>query len=454
METFLIKALQLIVALSMLIIIHEGGHYLFARLFGIKVEKFYLFFNPWFTVAKWKPKKKKVKLDKNGNEKSSWRDTEYGIGWLPLGGYVKIAGMIDESMDTEQMKQEPQAWEFRSKPAWQRLFVMLGGVFMNFILAIVIYIGMALYWGGRNVPLENAFLGFNYAPSAQAVGFIDGDIPLKINGEPIGAEDPNSLLKMAMGKEITVLRNLSDTVTIKLPSDFILNLNDDKWFLQMRQPVVVLEPMHGTPAAKAGLQQGDRVLTVNNGWAEDFPVFTDSLRANAGKEIAMTYRRGNDTIAVNMTPTSAGTIGIRLQDPSEVYGFEVVNYSFFQAIPVGIKNGVDKLTSYVSSLGQIFTKRGAQSVGGFGSIGQMFPEKWDWYQFWNMAALLSVILAFMNILPIPALDGGHAMFAIWEIVTRRKPSDKFLERAQMAGMMFLIALLLYANLNDIYKLFK
>lgn len=454
MEIFLIKAAQLIVALSMLIVIHEGGHYLFARIFGIKVEKFYLFFNPWYTLFKWKPKKKKTKLDKNGNEKASWRDTEYGIGWLPLGGYVKIAGMIDESMDKEQLKQEPQPWEFRTKPAWQRLFVMLGGVMMNFIIAIVIYIGIAWHWGVPHIPLENVYLGFNYCQTAKNAGFQDGDIPLKINGNPIGADDPNALLKLASGKEITVLRNNTDTVKINLPKDFILDLNDEDFFLKMRTPVVIHNVLRGEPAYHADLQPGDRIIAIDGQWAEEFKLFTALVDQNADKEINITYLRDGDTLSTRITPNSAGKLGFIPKDSTKVYGFEFIDCNFFQAIPAGIKQGVGILSTYVSSLRGVFTKKGAQSVGGFGAIGQMFPDKWDWYQFWNMAAFLSIILAFMNILPIPALDGGHAMFAIYEIVTRRKPSEKFLERAQMAGMFFLLALLIYANLNDIIRLFK
>ena len=454
MEAFFIKALQLILALAMLIVIHEGGHYLFARLFGIKVEKFYLFFDPWFSLAKWRPKKKKVKLDKHGRERATWRDTEYGIGWVPLGGYVKIAGMIDESMDREQMKQEPQPWEFRSKPAWQRLLVMIGGVLMNFVLAFIIYIGIAWHWGAQRVQVENVFLGYEFSPASKEAGFEDGDIPIMINGKAIDTTDPNRYVKMAMANEVAVLRNNRDTVIITLPDEFLLDLNEDGEFMTMRQPVVVLDPINGEPAAKAGLLRDDRILSINGVKTEDYKVFTDSLMANAGKEVVLGYLRGGDTLTTIITPTSDGKIGVKLANPFDVYGYEFVHYSLWQAIPKGIKYGIDTLTGYVKSLGQVFTKRGAQSIGGFGAIGSMFPDKWNWFQFWNMAAFLSVILGFMNILPIPALDGGHAMFAIYEIVTRRRPSDKFLERAQITGMIFLFALLIYANLNDILRLFR
>ena len=454
METFLIKAAQLILALAMLVVIHEGGHYLFARLFGIKVEKFYLFFDPYFSLFKWKPKARKTpKLDKHGNPRATWRDTEYGIGWLPLGGYVKIAGMIDESMDKEQMKGEAQPWEFRAKPAWQRLFVMIGGVMMNFILAIIIYIGIVWYWGTPNIPYENIFLGFDYSPAAVDAGFRNGDIPLAIDGEKIDSKDPAHFQHMLMGKEITVLRDNKDTVIVTLPENFPLTLSDSVPFMTMRQPVVVKSVMNGEPAMEAGLQEGDRLLTVAGKDAQDYATFSQCLLDNAGKPTSVTLLRGNDTISVQVTPTEGGKLGFQLEHPWDVYGYENITYSFLDAIPFGVKTGVNQLTTYVTSLKYVFTKEGAKSIGGFGAIGSMFPDKWNWKTFWEMAALLSIILAFMNILPIPALDGGHVVFVLWEMVTRRKPSEKVLEYAQMAGMCILLGLLILANFNDIYRFF-
>lgn len=452
METFLIKAAQLVLALAMLVIIHEGGHYLFARLFGIKVEKFYLFFDPWFSLFKWKPKPRKTpRLDKHGKPRATWRDTEYGIGWLPLGGYVKIAGMIDESMDKEQMAQPAKAWEFRSKPAWQRLLVMTGGVLMNFILAIVIYIGIAWYWGAPSVPFENAYLGYDYAPQAIEAGLRNGDIPLAADGKKLEASDPNCIMDMVMAHELTVLRENRDTVTITLPDNFPLTLSDSIPFISMRQPVVVKEVMNGEPAQKAGMQPGDVILSVNGRDGRNYATFTQLLTENAGKEASVTILRGNDTITVAATPTAGGKLGFMLENPYDVYGYENIQYSLLESVPVGIGNGVDKLTGYVKSLKFIFTREGAQSVGGFGAIGNLFPDKWNWRTFWEMSAFLSIILAFMNILPIPALDGGHVTFVLWEIITRRKPSEKVLEKAQIVGMCLLIALLVYANFNDIYR---
>ncbi len=452
METFLIKAVQLVLALALLIIIHEGGHYFFARIFGIKVEKFYLFFDPWFSLASWKPKSRKTpKLDKNGHPRATWRDTRYGIGWIPLGGYVKIAGMIDESMDKEQMAQPAKPWEFRSKPAWQRLLVMIGGVLMNFVLAIVIYIGIAWYWGAPSVPFERAYLGFDFAPQAIEAGFNNGDIPLTADGKELDASDPNCIMNMVMASEVTVLRNGHDTVSITLPDNFPLTLNDSVPFISMRQPVVVQELMNGEPAMEAGLEPGDRMLTVAGKDAQEFGEFTRLLQANASKETHVTLMRGNDTISVTVTPTEAGKLGFKLANPYDVYGYDNIRYTFLESIPQGIGNGVDKLTGYVKSLKFVFTKEGAKSVGGFGAIGSLFPAQWNWRTFWEMAAFLSIMLAFMNILPIPALDGGHVIFVLWEIITRRKPSEKVLEKAQMIGMCLLLALLIYANFNDIYR---
>ncbi|MDE6086035.1 MAG: RIP metalloprotease RseP, partial [Muribaculaceae bacterium] len=379
------------------------------------------------------------------------RDTEYGIGWLPLGGYVKIAGMIDESMDKEQMKQEVQPWEFRAKPAWQRLFVMIGGVMMNFILAIIIYIGIVWYWGTPNIPYENVFLGFEYSPAAVNAGFRTGDIPLAIDGEKIDSKDPAHFQQLLMGHEITVLRNNKDTVIVTLPENFPLTLSDSIPFMTMRQPVVVKSVMNGEPAMEAGFQEGDRLLTVGGVDAQDYSTFTQCLLDNAGKATDITFLRGNDTLSVVVTPTEAGKLGFQLEHPWDVYGYENIRYSFIDAIPFGVKTGVGQLTTYVTSLKYVFTKEGAKSIGGFGAIGSMFPDKWNRKTFWEMAALLSIILAFMNILPIPALDGGHVVFVLWEIVTRRKPSEKVLEYAQMVGMCILFGLLIGANFNDIYR---
>lgn len=438
METFLIKALQLVLALSLLVIIHEFGHFLWARVFKIRVEKFYLFFNPWFTLAKYKPKNS---------------DTEYGIGWLPLGGYVKIAGMVDESMDKEQMAQPPKPDEFRVKPAWQRLLVMTGGVLNNFILAIIIYAGIAWYWGEKSVPLQNYTEGMDFTEEAQALGFRTGDIILTADGAVPDVTDRGWQLKLLEAKEVTVLRNQKDTVVITLPKNAIEHLDFEKGFMGMRLPVYVGDVMNGDPAAKAGIRVGDRIIAVGDSLTPSYTELTRALYLNGSRPTTVTLLRGNDTVRVEATPTGDGKLGFQLKRPDEVFKYDTKEYGFFEAIPVGIHNGTETLVMYVGSLKHLFSKQGAESVGGFGAIGNMFPAKWNWLTFWEMTAFLSIILAFMNLLPIPALDGGHVAFLLWEVVTRRKPSDKFLEKAQMAGMAFLIALLLYANFNDIYRFF-
>lgn len=446
METFLIKALQLIAALSLLVLVHEFGHYLFSRVFGIKVEKFYLFFNPWFTPFKWKPKPpKKRKLNPDGTPKASWRDTEYGIGWLPLGGYCKIAGMIDESMDKEQMAQPAKADEFRSRPAYQRLLVMVGGVMFNFILAIIIYIGIAWYWGDKYVPYENATAGMLFTDAAKAAGYQDGDIILSADGHYVSANE--SPLKIAEAKEVTVKRR-NDTVVIQNPENFPLNL--DKGFFTYRLPVHVKQVMPGSVAEKAGLKADDHIVKIGDHPTNGYDQLTQALLEADGKPTNLTLVRGRDSVNITVVPED-GKLGFGLKQLDEVYPCEIQTYNIFQAVPKGISDGTEQLVTYVGSLKYLFTKKGATEIGGFGAIGNLFPEKWNWFVFWNMAAFLSIILAFMNILPIPALDGGHVMFVLWEIITGRKPSDKFLEYAQMVGMFLLLALLLYANANDIYR---
>lgn len=450
MEPFLMKALQLIVALAFLVIIHEFGHYIIARMFGIKVEKFYLFFNPWFSLFKWKPKKGKPKYDKNGNERATWRDTEYGIGWLPLGGYVKIAGMIDESMDKEQMKQPAQPWEFRSKPAYQRLLVMIGGVLFNFILAILIYAGIAFWWGNKFIPLDQATEGMDFSPVAIEAGFRNGDIPLTADGKKIDASKEDFLYTTASAKTVEVLRNRRDTVKINLPSDFLVRLGKDG-FMTYRQPVVVDKVQGMSPASEAGIKDNDRIVKIDTLSTRAYSELTSALQKYAGKKTTVTVERDGKAITMPITPNESGKLGFQLKRITDVYPTVTVNYGFLRSFPKGVENGTKMLTNYVSSMKHVFTKEGATSIGGFGAIGDMFPERWNWLSFWEITAFLSVALAFMNILPIPALDGGHVLFLLYEIITRRKPAEKVLEYAQVAGMFFLLALLLYANGADIVR---
>lgn len=451
MEAILIKAAQLVTALALLVIVHEFGHYIIARAFGIKVEKFYLFFNPWFSLYKWKPKKTKKTFDKNGNEKATWRDTEYGIGWLPLGGYVKIAGMIDESMDKEQMAQPEKPWEFRAKPTYQRLAVMVAGVVFNFILAILIYAGIAWHWGSLEIPYETAYEGMNFVDAAKEAGFKDGDVILSADGEKIDVSKPYSTYRIANAKYVTVLRNHTDTTIVALPRNFLESLGKDEGFMEFRMPVVVKKVSGGSEAMHAGLFPGDKVLKVADKPASTYMEMSALLKENANKKTSMQVQRGKEIVDLTITPSEDGKLGFELTPITEIYPTTKVQYGFFQSFPKGWQIGTTTLTTYVGSLKVLFTKSGAQNIGGFGAIGSMFPDRWDWYSFWSITAFLSVVLAFMNIIPIPGLDGGHVLFLLWEIVTRRKPSDKFMEYAQIAGMAFLILLLVYANGQDIIR---
>ena len=444
--TFWLKALQLILSLALLVFIHELGHFMWARIFKVRVEKFYLFFdiglkklgiNWGGSIFKFKPKNS---------------DTEYGMGWLPLGGYCKIAGMIDESMDTEQMKQPEQPWEFRSKPAWQRLLIMVGGVLNNFLLAILIYIGIMAYWGEKVIPYKNAELGMEFSESAEMLGFRDGDIPLSADGKELCFIVDEDIDLMKAAKQVTVQRNGKDTI-INIPDNY--KFEDDAVtgidFMDYRRPVVIESMMPADGAEKAGLKKGDRIMTVAGVPAEDYVTFTKHLMAHKSQPVMMTYMRDGKLDSAKVEVSDAGKIGIGLRQIDQIYTVDRKYYGFFASIPRGIEMGWEELAKYAGGFKKVFSKEGAQSLGGFGAIGNLFPDVWDWEKFWELTALLSVILAFMNILPIPALDGGHVLFLFYEIIFRRKPSDKFMERAQMVGMILLIGLLLWANGNDIYR---
>lgn len=435
METFLIKALQLMMSLSLLVIVHEGGHFLFSRLFKVRVDVFCVFFHPWFKLFKYKPKNS---------------DTEYVLGWLPLGGYCKIAGMIDESMDTEQMKQPPQPWEFRSKPAWQRLLIMLGGVLFNFVLALFIYAMMLFTWGESYIETSKMPYGMEYSQSALDAGFQNGDILLSADGKPFGKYGPDVTSAIVDARQVNVLRN-NQEVSIYMPDDFMQHLMREKAiFASIRYPNVVGRVLDNSEIEKAGVTVGDTIISINDNkmtsWNEVLREL-NKLSSEKITPISVQAVRGDSimNIRLDSVPNPVGMIPLNV-------GFTKQEYSFFESIPAGAELGVSTLKNYANSMKHVFTKEGAKQLGGFVAIGNFFPAQWDWQAFWNMTALLSIILAFMNLLPIPALDGGHVFFLLYEIITRRKPSDKFLERAQVVGMFILFGLLLWANLNDILRL--
>lgn len=472
METFLIKALQLIVALVILVTVHELGHYLFARLFGIKVNRFYLFFNPGFSLLKWDPMQGTLRIFSKDDShawktlrvgkphtprpdgRPTWRNTVYGLGWLPLGGYCDIAGMVDETKSSKDLAAVAQPWEFRTKAPWKRLLVMVAGVLFNFLLAIAIYIGIAIHWGDRVVDYEDITEGMTFSPAMHEAGFRDGDVLLALNGKPIDPRDSsNGWDFIQPGAVLTLLRNHTDTLDITMTDATLGKLVErEEPYMSLRVPVVVLETVGGEPAERAGLRAGDRIVAVANDTTPALDEFFPALTAAAGTTVPLAVMRDGALTRIPVEVSEAGKIGIQLTPPDKIYPVREVRYNFFQAIPRGWKTGTDQLRTYVSSLSLIFTKEGAKSVGGFGTLGSLFPKTWSWYSFWQITAFLSVILAFMNIIPIPALDGGYTLFLLVEIVTRRKPSERFIEVANMIGMGFLLLLLVYANLNDIYRL--
>ena len=435
----LIRASQFFLSLSLLIIAHELGHFLFAKLFKTRVEKFFLFFNPWFSLFKIKK-----------------GETEYGLGWLPLGGYVKISGMIDESMDKEQMKLPPQPWEFRSKNVWQRLLIMVGGVMVNFILAFFIYAMILFAYGQEFVPVKNAVYGFDFCETALKNGFQNGDRIISVDGvEHQTMLDLVTHIALNNARLVTIERD-RQFMDLTLPSDFTAQFlaAKEKQFALMRFPWVIDRTFPGTPAEKAGLMNGDLIIAVNQTETPTINSFVNEIRSNAGKEISLTLIRNGAEQIINLRVSDEGTIGVNHQSGEKVLQALRMEYGFWASFPAGFIYGANFLANYVKNLKLIFTKEGVKQVGGFITIGSIFEPVWDWGAFWYMTAFLSLILAFMNILPIPALDGGHVLFILYEIVTGRKPSDKFLENAQIVGMILLLGLLVLANGNDIIRLFS
>ena len=441
MTETLIQAAQFFLSLSFLIVLHELGHFIPAKLFNTRVEKFYLFFDPYFSLFK-----KKI------------GGTEYGIGWLPLGGYVKISGMIDESMDTEHLNAEPQPWEFRSKPAWQRLIIMVGGVVVNMLLAMVIYAMILFTWGDDYLKTENLMYGVECSDLAKEIGFQNGDKILTIDGVYYEnfSDIPEAIL-ISGASEVLVQRN-SETVSISIPSNLIEQFIDknESGFIGMAWPYIAQKFDDSSVAEASGVLAGDQLIALNGQEALYFSDYVKTLPSLAGQEVQLSVLRGLDTLHYNMILGETGKIGVYYVPPSELISFDHRDYGFFESFPAGTAMAMDKLDSYVQQMKLIFNpETGAwKGLGGFISIGKQYSPEWDWRSFWSFTAFLSIILAFMNILPIPALDGGHVMFLLGEMITGRKPSDKLLEYAQVTGFLILIALLLLANGNDIIKLFN
>ena len=436
----IIQIAQFLLSLSILVFLHELGHFVFAKLFRTRVEKFYIFFNPWFSLFK-----KKI------------GETEYGLGWLPLGGYVKISGMIDESMDKEQMKKPPQPWEFRSKPAYQRLLIMVGGVLVNFLLALFIYSTTLFIWGEQFLPTKNVKYGIMVDSVALDIGLRNGDKILSVDNVEI--ENFNRIFHDVVvnnAKSIQVERD-GQEVNVSIGEEHLAPLLKSEVFIAPRFPFIVDDFSKESPAREAGLQVDDRIIALNDARIEFYDEFREKIVGLGGQEVAVTVLRGSEEITFNLRATDDAKIGVwPLGDLSRFFELEKVEYSFIQAIPAGISKGFGNAISYVKQLKLIFTPKtkAYESLGGFIKIGSFFPSEWDWRVFWEMTALLSIILAIMNLLPIPALDGGHVMFLMYEIVSGRKPGDKFMEYAQITGMLILLALLLYANGNDVVQLFR
>jgi regulator of sigma E protease len=440
METFLIKAAQLLLSLSILVVLHELGHFIPAKLFKTKVEKFYLFFDVKFSLFK-----KKI------------GETVYGIGWLPLGGYVKIAGMIDESMDKEQMKQPPKPWEFRSKPAWQRLIIMLGGVTVNIIVGVLIYIFIIFSYGRNFSKGDDIKYGFGVSKQLEQFGFQQGDRILSVNGEAMFNDlDITKLLMFRDVNTVTVEHENGAQETIELPEDIGMQIFKSEQInaIDFRYPFEIDSVYEGYPADKAGLMKKDKILKIGNypvKYQTDFTYGLVNHRKN-DSVATITYEREGQIYAVDIVLTEDKKVGIIMKPTDEdAITFNKKDFSFGESIFEGAAFGYWTLHDYIAQFKYVFTSKGATQVGGFGAIGSLFPPFWDWQAFWMTTALISIILAFMNILPIPALDGGHVVFLLYEMVSGRKPNEKVLEVAQLIGFVLLIALVLFANGNDIYR---
>lgn len=478
--TFLIKAAQLILALTILVVFHEFGHFFFSKLFKTRVEKFYMFFNPRFSLFRCKKIKGKLRckffarnlddfdadgkpIDPEAMPADDWRhypdNTEFGIGWLPLGGYCRITGMVDETQSADKLAHAPQPYEFRSKPAWQRLIIMVGGVFNNLILAFFIYSMVLLAWGDDYRPLAGSKYGMEFNDYAQEIGFRDHDELLRTDKTTLTRFDADMLRALAAAHEVTVLRD-GHEVTITMPEELgLLNMNRDGMsFVSYYTPMVIDSVMPDGGACRAGLQAGDAIVSVNGVPTDTWNRFVAQLALLAESEkkggivnhdLRVVRERGGQLDTLTVSANADFQVGIYSQTPP--YEWATDHYGFWASIPAGIRYGWNQLRGYVSDFQYVFTREGVKNLGGFGTIGSIFPSQWNWHAFWLMAAFLSVILAFMNIIPIPGLDGGHVLFLLWEVITGKKVSDKVLEKAEWVGFILLMVLMVYANANDVIR---
>ena len=447
--------MQFVLAISLLVLLHEGGHCFFAKLFGVRVEKFYLFFDPWFHIFEFKPKN---------------CETAFGLGWLPLGGYCKIAGMIDESFDTEQMAQPVQKWEFRSRPAWQRLLIMVGGVLVNFILALLIYSMCLLHWGDEYIAVKDMSMGMKFNTEAKDLGFCDGDVLLGTDKGAFKDFGADLYRDLSEAKRVDIIR-CGEEMSLDLPGNLNLlgMLKADPQFVRPLLPAQIDTVLTGSIAERIGMAKGDNIIALNGKVIDSYNDFInemgrrrDMLAMSASREdslaaqrVSVVYVREDGGLRYRFTSTTTLTdemqFGFAVKSLYDYYEPTHISYGFFESFPAGVKYGCNVLAGYVGDLRYVFTADGAKSLGGFGAIGSLFPPVWDWHAFWLMTAFLSIILAFMNILPIPALDGGHVLFLLYEMITRRKPGEKFMVIAEYIGFGILLLLMIVANLNDILR---
>lgn len=451
------QVIGLILSLSILVFVHELGHFCFAKIFKTRVEKFYLFFNPGFSILRMKKIDGKFHFSffssKSPDEFVNHPEaTEWGIGWLPLGGYCSIAGMVDETTKAGDLSAEPQPWEFRTKPAWQRLFIIIGGVLVNFITALVLYVAILFTWGDEYIPLQNAKDGLYFSQVALDAGFQNGDRILSVDGKTYEQlADMATAMIVENPQRVEILRN-NQKDTIYLSEEFTQKvLAANQALFTYNFPFIVDSTLQGSVADSIHLQKGDRLVAMNDTAMYSFYDFRNFLSNHANKPLTLSYYRDNEQITDSIVVPENGMLGIQYLSPNDYLGTKKVEYGFFESIPYGIAKGFKKLSDYVKSFKLVFTKEGASQLGGFGTIGSIFPKVWNWEIFWNMTAFLSIILAFMNFLPIPALDGGYILFILVEMITGRKPSDKFLGIANTIGFILLFALLIYANGMDIFR---